>query len=429
MNAAARTRGRSRGLRRLSWGLADQALSSLTNFALSLLVIRSTTLRGFGAFGLAFATYSAALGLSRAFSSQPLMVRFTGDPDARWRRAVGGSTGFALVTGSLTGAAIALGGAFLGDPVGPVLIALGVSIPGLLLQDAWRWVFFSTHRGRLALLNDLAWAAVMFGALGLVLIGRDPDVADLTLAWGASASVAAILGGIQARALPRVRLVREWWVTQRDLGPRFAGEFAATNGSTQLGVYAVAAMGGLQVVGAIRAAQTLFGPYNVFSMGLGMVAIPQSVSSLKQSLGKLRSTVRMIATTLGGSALLWGAIALVVPDRWGTALMGSTWGAAQRVLVAVTVMRAAVGVITGLVTGFRALEAARRSFWVRLVTSPFTIIGGGIGAATGSAAAAAWGLAIGTLVAMVVWIAQLRVAYRDYQASPERATTEAALGS
>ena len=54
------------GVRRLGWGLADQSLSSLTNFALAVLVARQVSTAGLGAFGLAFTTYTITLGATRA---------------------------------------------------------------------------------------------------------------------------------------------------------------------------------------------------------------------------------------------------------------------------------------------------------------------------------------------------------------------------
>ena len=48
--------------RRMGLGLADQVLSSLTNFALSFSVARSVGPRGLGVFGLAISTYVLSLG-------------------------------------------------------------------------------------------------------------------------------------------------------------------------------------------------------------------------------------------------------------------------------------------------------------------------------------------------------------------------------
>ena len=50
--------------RRAGWGVADQALSSLTNFAVGVFVARQLGPTEFGAFSLAFATYLLALNAS-----------------------------------------------------------------------------------------------------------------------------------------------------------------------------------------------------------------------------------------------------------------------------------------------------------------------------------------------------------------------------
>src|SRR5437764_6373982 len=73
----------SGGVRRLGWGLADQALSSMTNFALAILVARSVSTSALGAFGLAFTTYTITLGATRALCQEPLTVCYsaTGEPE------------------------------------------------------------------------------------------------------------------------------------------------------------------------------------------------------------------------------------------------------------------------------------------------------------------------------------------------------------
>ena len=59
--------------RRLGWGVADQAVSSLTNFVVVLLVARSLGAVQFGAFSLAYVTYGFALNASRGLATYPLM--------------------------------------------------------------------------------------------------------------------------------------------------------------------------------------------------------------------------------------------------------------------------------------------------------------------------------------------------------------------
>jgi len=72
--------------RRVGWGLADQAVSSITNFAVGIVVARSLGPVEFGIFGLAWVTYAVLLNISRGLATDPLAVRFSGAPTASWRR-------------------------------------------------------------------------------------------------------------------------------------------------------------------------------------------------------------------------------------------------------------------------------------------------------------------------------------------------------
>ena len=88
---------------RLGWGLADQAVSSLTNFAVSIYVAKSLGATEFGAFSLAYVTYGFVLNASRGLATDPLLVRYSGAEIPAWRKAVSACTGTALGVGLITG--------------------------------------------------------------------------------------------------------------------------------------------------------------------------------------------------------------------------------------------------------------------------------------------------------------------------------------
>ncbi|MGO4420928.1 hypothetical protein AB4Z54_19945, partial [Streptomyces sp. MCAF7] len=119
---------------RLSWGLADQAASSLSNFAVGVYVARSLGPAAFGVFSLAWVTYGVVLNVSRGLATDPLVVRFSGVPDTSWRGAVARSSGTALGVGTALGAACLVVGLALGGSVGTAFAVLGVVLPALLLQ-------------------------------------------------------------------------------------------------------------------------------------------------------------------------------------------------------------------------------------------------------------------------------------------------------
>src|SRR5215211_3072938 len=89
---------------RLGWGVADQAVSSITNFALGIVMARTLGAADFGAFGLVWVTYGVILNLSRGLATDPLTVRYSGPLDDRWRSATGRAASTATVLGLVVGA-------------------------------------------------------------------------------------------------------------------------------------------------------------------------------------------------------------------------------------------------------------------------------------------------------------------------------------
>ena len=89
-------------LGRLTWGLVDQAVSSLTNFAVGLFVARGLGAVDFGIFALAWATYGAALNISRGLASDPFVVRFSG-ARVHLARSAGQGDGHRFLVGLATG--------------------------------------------------------------------------------------------------------------------------------------------------------------------------------------------------------------------------------------------------------------------------------------------------------------------------------------
>ena len=86
---------------------------------------------------------------------------------------------------------------------------------------------------------------------------------------------------------------------------------------------------------------------------------------------------------------------VLMPDRWGAALLGDTWTGAHAVLVAVGAQLVATGVLGGALLGLQTLGRTRSSFAASLLQAPFTLVlgvgglfvAGPVGAATGFALA------------------------------------------
>ena len=208
---AALQRLKSNAIRRLSWGIADQMVSSLTNFAVSIYVARTLGAVQFGVFSLAYVTYGFALNASRGLATDPLIVRFSGTDQATWRRAVGRCTGTAMVVGFTVGACVLAAGGLIGGKTGSGFVALGLTLPGLMLQDSWRYSFFALGRGSSACLNDVVWALTLIPTLALLQVTGHTDVFWFILAWGLTANIAAAVGPLQARVVPKLPRIWDWF--------------------------------------------------------------------------------------------------------------------------------------------------------------------------------------------------------------------------
>ncbi|MEV5437587.1 hypothetical protein AB0K80_16460 [Streptomyces sp. NPDC052682] len=401
---------------RLSWGLADQAASSMSNFAVGIYVARSLGVTAFGVFSLAWVTYGVVLNVSRGLATDPLTVRFSGVPEASWRAAVARSTGTALGVGAAIGAVCLVAGPALGGRVGPAFTALGVVLPGLLLQDAWRFSFFAAGAGRKAFVNDLVWCVALVPAL--LAAARVGSVAAFVLAWGASAAVAAAYGCLQSGIRPRTAGARGWLREQRDLGSRYLVENVSLSGASQLRAYGLGAIAGVGAVGAVRGAELLLGPFLAVLMGLSLVTVPEAARVLRQSPQRLETFCLLLGGGQAAAALLWGAALLLMPDRLGELVLGGVWHSAAHLIVPVTLGVAGAGLGTGAAAGLRALGAARRSLRCQLFASAGYVGGGLGGAAVAGTVGSAWGVAAATLSGSAVWWLQLRSALREHRRNP-----------
>ncbi|MEU1595936.1 hypothetical protein ABZ468_24510 [Streptomyces sp. NPDC005708] len=401
---------------RLSWGLADQAACSLSNFVVGIYVARSLGVTAFGVFSLAWVTYGVLLNVSRGLATDPLMVRFSGAPDASWRAAAARASGTALGVGIAVGTVCLVVALGVGGREGPAFASLGVILPALLLQDAWRYSFFAAGIGRKAFVNDVVWGVALIPAM--VVAAHVGSVAAFVLAWGASATVAAGYGCLQSGIRPRTAQARGWLREQRDLGYRYLVENTCLSGASQLRAYGLGAIVGVSAVGAVRGTELLLGPFLAVLMGLSLVTVPEAARVLRQAPHQLGRFCLLLGGGQAAGALLWGGALLLMPDRLGELLLGDVWHSAAQLIVMVTLGVAGAGLGTGAAAGLRALGAARRSLRSQLFASA-CYVGGGIGgAALAGTVGSAWGVAAATVTGSAVWWLQLRSALRERQDHP-----------
>jgi O-antigen/teichoic acid export membrane protein len=404
---------RGDAIRRLGWGVADQVVSSVTNFAVSIYVVRTLGAVQFGAFGLAYVTYGFALNASRGLATDPLMVRFSGTDLPTWRRAVMNCTGTAVSVGFVVGALVLAVAAVLDGAARAAFFALGLTLPGLLLQDSWRFSFFAIGRGGHAFLNDTVWAVTLLPALVLLRQTGHADVFWFVFAWGATGAIGAAIGPLQARVTPRLAGVWVWMLRHRDLGPRYLLEGISNSGATQLRSYGISLILGLASLGSVLAVSTLFGPITILYFGMSLITIPEAARVLRRSPRHLPLFCLLVSGGLGVAALIWGIVLLVVvPRGFGDWLLGPIWRPTYPLVVPWMLYVIGMAIGFGVGVGLHALGVARRSLRTAVVSSVLQVVFALAGALAAGAAGTVWGMAVAAWISAVYGWWQLRAAHR-----------------
>lgn len=405
-------------LRRAGWVAADQAISSLSNAGMSLLVARAVGAHSYGAFALAFTVFASLLGISEAAGGSPFAIRSAAQRGTELRRSVAGASGWPVAFGAAAGlVTIAVALLAIHDSgAAKALIAVGLFLPVMYLQDCWRLVLITTGRPRSAAANDLLWAVVQFGLIGVLVAVGTQSAWLYVAAWGVAAAAGAGYGGFQTGTFPRLRAVG-WWLRQhRDLSVYFGAEWVTVLGASQLSLLVTAAVAGVDTIGSLRGALTLLGPLNLAAFSVSTFAIPELAR--RRVSARRRSVVAAgIAAALVLLVLVWGAVLLLLPDSAGRALLGASWPPTRHILPPMIAWTAANLAGFGPYVVLRAMGRARATFTVNAVQAPLLLGGAAAGVWVAGAFGAATGMAAGAWLATPLWLVQLRRAACSGEAS------------
>lgn len=390
---------RSPAVRRSGWVFVDQAVSSLTNLAATIVVARAVSGSLFGSFAIALVVYRLIVGIARALVAEPLAIRVSARPDQL--PEVRAAAGAAVVCGMVSGVVVVVVGIGVDGPVGPVLIVTGVMMPALVLQDIWRFALFTVGEPQRAVVNDLVWAAIQVVFLVVVLSFTSGSIVLVVAAWGGGAVASALLGARQAGGTPAMGQAMGYLRRHLALGWRYTVEMLCTNGATQLTIIAVAFVVSTAGVGAVQGGATLFGPLTVVLLGVMAAGIPEGSRLLARAPHRVAPVLVGVSVAMVGLAASWGVVLASLPPAWGRGLLGDTWPLAREVVLPFTVATTGTAAASGAMLGLRVLAAASATLTLRLVTGPVTVLVGVIGASAWGASGAVWGIALGTWMTAV----------------------------
>lgn len=389
MTVVARSARMRRLLGSMSWATADQILSALSNFVITIAVVRAAGADGLGRFSIAFAAYLAVLGFSRSLVSEPLLAQQRAGDD---RRAESAAVTLTIAFACLGTIVIGLVGLLL---TRPELVAIALVLPAVLLHDVLRYLAFHRQRPRLAALLDGGWLLASCAAWPVV-----TTTASITLSvvcWACGSLTGAGLAWRRLR--PRMcgpSVALEWWRRNaRPLAVPLLLDSLLVTLSLQATVIALAAAAGDAGLGLLRAGQVLFAPLGMVLTAVGVLAVPR----LAQRPGTVTArAATILSCSLTAVAVLACLVLLAAQPHLRELLFAGTVTIPAGLLAAL-----AVQVIVSAAAGGFAIVAKARRDGAAIARSRLASTAAGIAfvvaaAATFGVEGAAWATAAQAIV-------------------------------
>lgn len=371
-----RARQTLRGGSRAGLTLVDQGFSSLSNFAVGVVVARVAGPVGLGGFSFAYAGWLVLSDLHRSLITDPMTIEGDVRSECRKDRIRSIKQGYAaeLILGSAVALVFVVVGLILGGlhahTYGQAMVALAPWLPALVAQDYWRWIGFMSQRPGLSLANDAVFNVVQGGAVAVVFLAHTHSLVAIIGAWGLGGAAGAIYGLRQYRVFPSIlgglALLRNRWMMSKWL----AGTSLMNWGSAQAYVFIAGSLLGPAGLGSLKAAQTLVsGPSGVLIQAGGSIGLPEATKAYAEKGWRGMMRVSRIVTAAGFLSFALGAAVVI---GWGrrllTTIYGPAFGHMYLAAVLIAVGYVFIGFFLGPVLVLKATRNTRRLFFVEVTT-------------------------------------------------------------
>ena len=387
----------------------DQLASSATNFGAAALAAGLLTEAGFGAWSVAFAVYLVALAAVRAGASDVYVLGHSAHDTSTRQLTAAHATRASAWIATCAGTFTCLYAITVADgPTRSSLLAVGLSMPGLLLHDTMRQVAIAESRTLAALASDCAWLVATTAGLMVLRIQNIQTVAGAVLCWSIPPAIAAFL--LRGHAPTSTSQTLSWLRMHRSLIRRLGIEaIVLTVSSSGMLILLTAWNANLEQTGALRGAQVLMGPAAIMAAAAGLYLRPRLVRQLAAGKSIDRTLVAQSMLGLGATMVVLVA-ALLTPDAIGTRIFGSTWAGAQDVVTIVSLGFFGVALASGPVSGLRASQRLDPLIMYRVFAAAVVLIATYIGGRALNENGAIVGFGCGNiLAAMASWYVLRRV--------------------
>jgi len=362
-------------MHRGAWGVADQALMSLTNFATLVFIARSVSPASFGLFSLALTAITLEMALAASVLNQPFTVISASRSGSGYRRYLTSvllaQAAFATLA-TLPVVLSAVVAAALGWKIAALIVMVAPAMVAWQLQEFLRDALYVESRLPAAFLNDV----ISYGSqLAAVVIASQAGVltpVNCLAIVGATSGLAALVGLIQLRSSITRSLSRTDLVADNVENWRF-GKW--TLGGTVLSLtsnsavpFVLAALSGAASAGVLRVMVTAMAPTRVLLRGLQMSFGPAAARVLeREGIAGLKALVKrmffLTSPLMGGYCLLAALFSRpLLSLLYGERYTGYAW-----LLPLVSLSYLLVFAYTPIETALRSLRATdvlfRASVW------------------------------------------------------------------
>lgn len=336
----------------------DQALSSLSNVLMPLLVAGVTSPSEFGYFLTAYSAFALLLAVSRSSLAVPISMASGSVEDVKREASV------AVVTIAL--AALPLLGVMLGVPLlagapwAPAYAFLAVGGLLALMQDNLRYAAVARDKVGLVLSSDAIWLAVICLSIP-VRTATSESATAVTALWalGALVSMMVLAAWTLTPLHPRAA-VQTWKSQGKARGSLVIGAVSAA-ASVLVANILIARLAGPSTNAALGGAGQLMAPINILIALLGLALLP---AAAKRTARWSRSAFALAGGALAVGSVTWSVAMMLLPYAAGAALLGESWELARKVLPPVGVATAAVAV--GAAGAAHMMRLSRESTLARM---------------------------------------------------------------
>jgi O-antigen/teichoic acid export membrane protein len=392
------------GPRRAVAALTDQSLSSLQNYLVLITALRSFGLAQLGTFSLAYTAMPAVITIARGLILEPLTVRFTTADRSSRRNAGRHATGTALALGLLLSLLCIVSSIAIHEPSADrLVVAFGIAVPVMLLQDSWRMYLFATGRAWSAAVNDGLCLVTTGAIIGTVIAHGEVSPAVLILAWAGGTLAGAAFGALQAGFVPKVFSAARWLRVNGSLGLPFALSYLATMGVTVVAYGLIGLIVSISAVGLLGGAVAIMAPVTTMTAAVGLFLLPESARWKKESPQRLLGGTAMVTVALPVIVLGCAGVLAILPPAITHILAGSHWRVAKTLLLPVSLWVAGSAARQPAACALRVLGKGGTILALSVITGLGIVVAALIGGIVAGASGAAWGFAVSQCASLAMW--------------------------